>query len=228
MITGYNTDVEHEGVVYHVQTEDKGTGMPVILSLVYVGGAILVSKRSSYDDLMTAGFDEGVLATRLQRQHKLICAAIHSGRIEDLKRLSRAEPVERPKPGEEQKPFEQTPPAEIREAEPVAVPVPEADHSLYVTILDDCELRAGESVTMRVYVSRGSGAWERAVPGARVVLKTLGSTFRPAITVARTNRSGVASIPLSLPSFKTGRAAVLVRVENQGEIAELRRVVLPQ
>jgi len=43
VITGYNTDVEFDGVVYHVQTEDKGLDTPVILSLVYSGGAILAS-----------------------------------------------------------------------------------------------------------------------------------------------------------------------------------------
>ena len=91
MITGFNTDIEFEGVVYHVQTEDKGLDTPLILSLVYVGGAILASKRAYYHDLITAGFDERVLGERLQRQHKLICAAIKAGRIEDLKRLSQPE-----------------------------------------------------------------------------------------------------------------------------------------
>ncbi|HEV2882191.1 MAG TPA: hypothetical protein VGX24_12995 [Pyrinomonadaceae bacterium] len=88
MITGFNTDIEFNGVVYHVQTEDKGLDTPLILSLVYVGGAILASKRSPYQDLINAGFDPLVLTERLQRQHKLICAAVKAGRIEDLKRLS--------------------------------------------------------------------------------------------------------------------------------------------
>jgi len=79
--------VEHDGVVYHVQTEDKGLETPLVLSLVYAGGAILASKRSSYRDLLAAGFDEAVLIERLQRQHRLICAAINAGRIEDLKKM---------------------------------------------------------------------------------------------------------------------------------------------
>ncbi|HEV2706039.1 MAG TPA: hypothetical protein VGV59_08950 [Pyrinomonadaceae bacterium] len=91
MITGFNTDIEHEGVVYHVQTEDKGLETPLILSLVYVGGAILASKRAPYRDLIEQGFDVKVLTERLQRQHKLICAAIRAGRIEDLKRMSEKE-----------------------------------------------------------------------------------------------------------------------------------------
>jgi hypothetical protein len=88
MITGYNTDVEHDGVIYHVQTEDKGLDNPLLLSLVYSGGAILASKRASYQDLIAEGFDETVLAERLQRQHRLICAAINAGRIDDLKKMS--------------------------------------------------------------------------------------------------------------------------------------------
>jgi hypothetical protein len=95
VITGFNTDIEHDGTVYHVQTEDKGLDSPLILSLVYAGGAILASKRVPYDDLIRSGFNERTLAERLQRQHKLICAAIRSGRIEDLKRMSQREPASR-------------------------------------------------------------------------------------------------------------------------------------
>ena len=88
MITGYNTDVEHDGVVYHVQTEDKGLETPLVLSLVYSGGAILASKRSTYHDLIAAGFNEDALTERLKRQHRLICAAINAGRLGDLKKMS--------------------------------------------------------------------------------------------------------------------------------------------
>jgi hypothetical protein len=95
VITGFNTDVEHDGVVYHVQTEDKGLDSPLILSLVYSGGAILASKRSPYKDLIAEGFDEAALAQRLKRQHRLICAAINAGRINELKRMGeRAEVTE--------------------------------------------------------------------------------------------------------------------------------------
>src|ERR1051326_1126941 len=88
VITGFNTDIEHDGVIYHVQTEDKGLDSPIILSLVYAGGTILASKRSPYADLIAEGFSDEVLAERLKRQHRLICAAIHSGRINDLKKMS--------------------------------------------------------------------------------------------------------------------------------------------
>ncbi|HEY6806027.1 MAG TPA: hypothetical protein VI306_20770 [Pyrinomonadaceae bacterium] len=93
MITGFNTDIQHDGVTYHVQTEDKGVDTPIILSLVYVGGEILASKRAPYKDLIAAGFSDEVLSERLKRQHRLICAAINSGRIEDLKKMGRHDPA---------------------------------------------------------------------------------------------------------------------------------------
>lgn len=116
MITGFNTDVEHNGVVYHVQTEDKGLDSPLILSLVYVGGTILASKRTHYHDLISSGFDENILAERLQRQHKLICAAIHAGRIEDLKRQTERESKARAKASEPPPP--PPPPAQLETPPP--------------------------------------------------------------------------------------------------------------
>jgi len=108
VITGFNTDIEHDGVVYHVQTEDKGLDSPIILSLVYSGGRILASKRAPYNDLLNSGFNEAALAERLKRQHTLICAAIHAGRIDDLKRMAATRANRTPSRTEE---FELTPSA---------------------------------------------------------------------------------------------------------------------
>jgi hypothetical protein len=51
VITGFNTDVKYRGLVYHVQTEDKGTTNPLIETLIYKGGEILASRRLPYGDL---------------------------------------------------------------------------------------------------------------------------------------------------------------------------------
>jgi hypothetical protein len=116
VITGFNTDIEHDGVVYHVQTEDKGLDSPIILSLVYAGGTILASKRSPYEDLIAEGFSDEVLAERLKRQHRLICAAIHSGRIDDLKKMSGRAKASQETATEE--------PAEVETAAPATVEEP--------------------------------------------------------------------------------------------------------
>ena len=248
MITGYNTDVERDGVIYHVQTEDKGTGTPIILSLVYVGGAVLASKRSRYDDLLTGELDERVLADRLQRQHKLICAAVHAGRIEDLKRLSQSEAAERAHVDAQQPSQEavsvssevddtaQGLPAQEEIPETSAAIEPEriaaaasvvGENVLQVSLLEEPELRSGEFVNLRMLVSRGRQEVASGVANARVVLKALGTTFRPVSVSAVTDQDGLASVFVSLPAFDSGRAAILVRVEVDGEVAELRRIILP-
>jgi hypothetical protein len=82
MITGYNTDVRHGEVVYHVQTEDKGAANPFIESLVYVGGQVLASKRASYADLLAEGREEKELVALMDHQHRTMIAAIRHGKLD--------------------------------------------------------------------------------------------------------------------------------------------------
>jgi len=91
MITGFNTDVRFDGRVYHVQTEDRGQGNPVLESLVYIGGTVVASKRTPYADQLTNGATEDIIASQLKRQHQVIIAAIKAGRVEDLIRHSAKE-----------------------------------------------------------------------------------------------------------------------------------------
>jgi hypothetical protein len=82
MITGYNTDVRHGEVVYHVQTEDKGAANPFIESLVYVGGQVLASKRASYADLLAEGREEKEIVALMDHQHRTMIAAIRHGKLD--------------------------------------------------------------------------------------------------------------------------------------------------
>jgi hypothetical protein len=82
MITGYNTDVRHADVAFHVQTEDKGTANPLIESLVYVGGQVVTARRSSYSDLLAGGKGEAEVVRLMERQHRTMIAAIKSGRFD--------------------------------------------------------------------------------------------------------------------------------------------------
>lgn len=84
MISGFNTDVNHEGCVYHVQTEDRGKENPFLESLVYIGGTIVAKKSTPYSEQLEQGASEAAIASLLKRQHQVIIAAIKAGRIEDL------------------------------------------------------------------------------------------------------------------------------------------------
>ena len=83
MITGFNTDVKHETKVFHVQTEDRGLANPVVESLVYVGGEILLSKKSPYRDLISGDHvDEKALREMMDLQHRRVIEAVRRGRLD--------------------------------------------------------------------------------------------------------------------------------------------------
>jgi hypothetical protein len=267
VITGFNSDVEHEGVVYHVQTEDKGLESPLILSLVYAGGAILASKRSPYEDLFAAGFNEQVLAERLKRQHRLICAAIRAGRLDDLKRMgtreldpaaaqaqsssSLAGQIERgERPNTEEVAPEITPAEAIKQhSPPVEAPSPPVSqaeaYSIYdprrqapvelsgstdglrVTLLDEQNFQAGDSLLVRILVSFRSKGDEKPKAGVPVSVKVLGTAFRPQVYSVKTERDGIAVVSIQIPQFTSGRAAILVRTVADGDTVEIRRVIQP-
>ena len=81
MITGFNTDVKYRGVVYHVQTEDKGTANPLIETLIYKGGEILGSRRLPYADLVPRG-DEAAITKLMEDQHKAMIMEVKRGRYD--------------------------------------------------------------------------------------------------------------------------------------------------
>ena len=83
MITGFNTDVKHRNRVFHIQTEDKGEANPYVESLVYVGGEILATKRTSYAEVIKAsGRDDHAVQDLMEQQHRTMIAAIQRGRFD--------------------------------------------------------------------------------------------------------------------------------------------------
>jgi hypothetical protein len=70
MLSGINTDVEHGGKLYHVQTEDGGRQNPVLVTHLFAGGAILSSKKVSYADVIQAGPNPEVVREMMKAQHQ--------------------------------------------------------------------------------------------------------------------------------------------------------------
>jgi hypothetical protein len=300
VITGFNTDVQFGGVTYHIQTEDKGLETPIILSLVYDRGTILAAKRQPYDDLLEKGFDEKLLAERLTKQHKTICAAIKKGRIEELKARTEekrngkrqsfapevvsevvnvvptivdsdlqlpmpvvpvvvteadgfdcqpdpfddlASPIPMPKAPVvfAKKPDQHVSVPVIESATLLDLPEPlpfEAvrvvsdlagmerpeSNKLGLELIGGDSFFGGTKAYVTVMVCRGSG--RKVVPGAEVMVKLLGSSFRPLIFHSQTDNNGISTVAVQIPSFSSGRASILVRAINKGEEVEVRRPII--
>ena len=135
-------------------------------------------------------------------------------------------------------PVQSEPPARDFEASP---PSPEFEHvdysrvvnysdveggvdNLQISLLEDKKFIAGEFVKIQLRVARGQDGGLN-VAHAAVTLKILGSTFRPLIFSGKTGADGIVVFYAMLPYFTSGRAAILVTVSDDGEKAELRRVI---
>ena len=78
---------------------------------------------------------------------------------------------------------------------------------------------------MRIEVTKRTESGRAPAAKANITLKVLGSTFQPSSTYSTTDSAGHSTISVTLPTFKTGRAAILIRAEADGEVAELRRII---
>lgn len=82
MIPGFNHNIRYRGVLYHIQTEDSGIENPVVTTLLYRGGTILSSKRTSYSDIVNSDKMEEVVKEIMKEQHKLMLFDLKNGVFE--------------------------------------------------------------------------------------------------------------------------------------------------
>ncbi len=77
---GFNSEIEHKGVIYHVQTEPRKDLR--IETTVYLRGAIVHSLKTSYQDLRNSpNYDDDKLRLVLKDQHQQVIARIRAGEI---------------------------------------------------------------------------------------------------------------------------------------------------
>jgi hypothetical protein len=81
MITGLNTDIQHQGTTYHVQTEDTGRKNATIVTILFQSGAILATRKTSYADIVNAENLPAVLKDLMNDQHKKMIEDLQAGRI---------------------------------------------------------------------------------------------------------------------------------------------------
>lgn len=82
--SGLNTTVEHRGQAFHVQTQSSHRGGPVVESMVYRGGQVLVRMTASYDDVARRlGFNGDDARHLLELQHGDLIRKIRHGMLDD-------------------------------------------------------------------------------------------------------------------------------------------------
>jgi len=212
MITGFNTDVQYDGRVFHVQTEDKGLDNPTVESLVYTGGEIITSRRSSYSDLARSSeYSESEVARRMESQHQAIIREILSGRFDP----------------DGPKPFgyniitnrsldEVVLEFLAREVGLEQIRLEMADQQVFVE---------GTEPTLHLRVV--AEASDRPVAGAKVTVKLISTLDKPKeVFSGTTGQDGRIEAAFAIPPMPGANAAILFQAEAAGNNAEIKQLVM--
>jgi hypothetical protein len=211
MITGFNTDVDSQGRVFHVQTEDKGLDNPVVESLIYCGGEIIESRRHSYADLTEAGeCSEDEILMRMESQHQGLIREIRNGGFDS----------------EEPRPFG----ADLvsnRSLDEVVLDFLQDEEDLgplALELLDDVVLHQGSRPELSmVVIEEASG---RPIAGALVKLTLISTRDKPLELYAGvSDPEGRIYAAFEIPEITEADLAVLCRASAAGRRTVLRRMV---
>jgi hypothetical protein len=80
---------------------------------------------------------------------------------------------------------------------------------------------AGQGIGLRVQVTHES----KPDFDATVTVKIIGTAFKPQVFIGRVGRDGVASFSLTLPSFSTGTAAIVIEAQSATGHGELKNLI---
>jgi len=235
VITGFNTDIKHNEKVYHIQTEDKGLQNPYIESLVYVGGEILASKKTSYAEQARTGVDEKWIGNLMEQQHRTMIAAIKRGRFDapaDSTKAGTPRPstptLSQPAPPNAAAPAPSTQTVDTEKTlDQVIIDYlaseAESEH-LELALLNTVDFYAGASVEVRVATKRSLS--QQPIPAAAIEVKVI-STVEPPRVIFRgkTTGDGTAIVRCTIPSFHEGTAAVIISAQSPIGNDEIKQLV---
>jgi hypothetical protein len=238
VITGFNTDIKHNEKVYHIQTEDKGLQNPYIESLVYVGGEILASKKTSYAEQLKTGVDDKWIGNLMEQQHRTMIAAIKRGRFDGPADVTKTAPPQSPPtlssqplpsasaaaPGTPQQPLAAS---DDRTLDQVIIDYlaseAESEH-LELSLLNAVEFFSGAAVEVRVATRKSLS--QQPIPAAAIEVKVI-STVEPPRVIFRgkTAADGSAIVRCTIPAFREGTAAVIISAQSAIGNDEVKQLV---
>jgi len=83
MIVGFNHNISYRGVGFHVQTEDGGLKRPQLVTLLYHGGTIIASQKTTYADIIKVDALDHVVEELAKEQHKGMLRALTKGEFDE-------------------------------------------------------------------------------------------------------------------------------------------------
>ena len=204
MVFGHNSNVKIGEMLYHVQTEDRGTSHAVIDTMVYQSGRVLHRRANSYADLLPLNAAREVsLRERVSAQHNAVMEELRSGA---LKFAQPAAPAAIGKPS--------------ARVEPHAARSPDGTpDSLVLRLLNAKDWLAGKRATLQVLVfEKSDGA---VVAGARVTARIEGAV-EAAQHSSATGLDGKAQLAFDMPQLSGADCALVIEASNGKSRARLQ------
>jgi hypothetical protein len=211
MLFGHNTNVQVEGITYHVQTEDRGVNHAVIDTTVHCRGRVMHRRTKDYLDLLPLDTTrEQELRVRLDEQHRAVIAEMHSGALQ------------LPAPPPEPPPRYDT----AAEAAPIvsAIPAKPAPTHLKLELLNATTWLYGETAALQIIVRDGSS---HAVAGASVSVRVDGASG-PVEFLSSSRDDGTANVKFEMPRLIGKDAALVIEARSGSAQGQLRFVLRPK
>jgi len=210
MVTGFNTDVKHDGRVYHVQTEDKGLQNPIIETLIYMGGEILAARRTSYADLIARGGEDKEVAERIESQHNRTILDIKNGKFD----------------GKRVRPFGEGI-ISNRSFDAVVLDWLKSNANtdrIALRMTASERIVEGETARMDLLVYRARDG--EGLAGARVRVRWISTVDKPRTLVeGETDGTGKVVLEFPLPLLADGNGALIIQTSAGQDTAEIKQLV---
>jgi hypothetical protein len=222
MLTGYNTDVSHDELAFHVQTEDKGRDNPYIESLIYVGGQVLASKRTGYASILEQGKGKEAILAIMDHQHRSMISAIRAGTFDA--KVAELLGTGRDNHGHGAVGAGAGANATERSLDEVILEYLHAEAQqdrLVLLLQEEVELAFGETALISVLAT--SSKTGRAVAGARVELKLISTAAEPRVLASgRTDDEGRLRLLVQIPRIDQGSSALIITASSELGKTELK------
>lgn len=216
MIFGFNTDIKHNDMVYHVQSEAR-EGTLLLQTQVFVRGRCIGKRATSYAERASdASFNDQQKEQILRDQHRLVLDSIREGHLDDVI--------------EQQAPVAAAPPA-ASVAEPVTEVPPEPEtgempalREFDVRWVNSDSVHADRTLVMRLQVTENGTGLE----GATVTIRFSRTDAAPFYAQRFTDPGGNVEMRIEMDESLLVDSAVLVQASYNGRTTtrkfQLRKV----
>lgn len=83
-MAGLNTEIKHNNISFHVQTQDMGSGANYIESTIYKSGRFISSRKAIYTSYLSHPDLPTRIVQMIEEQHNKIINEIKEGKFDRL------------------------------------------------------------------------------------------------------------------------------------------------